>query len=93
MFSVVGAFPSEQTLTCSTRGRYVIIQISGSAILTLCEVEVFGDGKVNILSLVYFLIWLFVHTENNCVRKSIAFKFPINSSHKNHFGNNKTQVT
>ena len=42
-----GTFPDNtaETLPCSGRGRYVILQAYVYAILTLCEVEVFGYGN------------------------------------------------
>jgi hypothetical protein len=42
---VSGDFPDAGTVPCSATGRYVIIQMPFTAILTLCEVKVFAKGK------------------------------------------------
>ena len=38
---------ARESLTCNKAGRYLIIELLNSGILTLCEVKVQGYGKLN----------------------------------------------
>ena len=65
-FAFTGVFPIEDTIACSARGRYVIIQIPGLAVLTLCEVEVLGYGKVYSFTYTFIVLLLSLFIYRTC---------------------------
>ena len=45
-FPGIARAQADITCTTSVLGRYVIVQLRNQGLLTLCEVQVFGKGKI-----------------------------------------------